>query len=212
MKNNVTSRSMQQAINGIAYDRTRLTQGMRSTTLFNLVQGEGVTSDVGMSGTKTLADTNMTEKGRVSIIKPMRINGFYLRLEAGKSDTTFVPAGFAGYTQEGSEATFTGADDIAAMLASINVVMQVGTDKEYVVGNVANFPPTNGLTTSFGGGGAYANAQQAGQVYEFVEEINWTNELPINIILTMGDGLVLPSGNIGRITGCFTGTYYKDVQ
>lgn len=213
MKNNVTLQGFTQQINSIAYDRERLVNGARKVTLFTTVQNEGLTSDVGVAtGGKVLADTNMTQKGRVEVIKPMTVNGFYLRLEAGKSATSFVPAGYAGYTQDDSEATFTGANDIAALLASINVVVKVGTDTEYLVGNISNFPPPNGATAAFGGSGTFASAQQAGQVYEFIEPITWTNDLPISVELQMSNGLIIPSGNIARVTGCFTGTYSKAVQ
>lgn len=211
MKQNIAMRSVSQQINGMMYDRIRVTTGDKYATMYTLVLNEGVTSVAGVvGGTKVLADTNMRQKGRTEVLKPMTVTGMYMLVEASKTADKFTPAGYKG---QGESSIFS-AEDIQSIIQGTNVVLQVGTDTEYLSMPLVALPPPVGIATQFGGGDVgLASAMQVGQVYEFLEPLEWTNDISINVRLDFGDnGLVIPSGNIARITAVLTGTFSKAVQ
>jgi len=191
------------------YDRELIISGMEGVNFFTHQRSAGRTSVVGKtSGTKTSADTNMTQSGRVGANMQYRATGLCFAFEAG-SDTAgdvFRPAEL----RDAVEGASNQIGDSRALMAAAHVRLKLGGSDDYIQGSIASFPPNVGL--AYAGGGDFLVANPVGQVYEFSEPLIIDDKLDFGVAVDFGGALTLPSGTVGRLTCYFTGYLIKAAQ
>lgn len=225
MNQNVYSNAVRSTVVQPLYDRELLLSGVTTIDFFSVQRGAGVTSAVGVavdSGRKkTDADTNLyASGGQIGSNRTFTATALCISVEAGSSTTSFVPAKLV-YPAIGDVEGLSGrqADDMRRIIASADVKMRLGSNNEYIRAPLSFFPPNVGLSVQVGGMGAgdtslaIASATQVGQVYDIGTPIVITDAVPFGITIDFGStGLVIPSGNIARVTCYLVGSMSTGAQ
>jgi hypothetical protein len=166
--------------------------GTLQLNFFALPQGQGTTSAPGASGTKTLADTNMTAAGQLTMGNDFYMTGQEILFFPGESPST------AGTTSGNF------LNDTYALSKSGVLTLQIGSNRQYIQdGPIGQFPPLTRLAvaSAVAGTGAATTtiiestyAVMAGNPYT-ITPVYITATLGFQEILTWPALVALPSGN-----------------
>lgn len=129
-----------------------VTAGQLSLTFFTVPIGQGTTSAPGATGTKSLADTNMTSAGQLT-----KGNEFYMTGQ----EIIFYPGFDPGTVGPGTTSTTFGnfLNDVYDVSKSGVLTLKVGSDRNYIQdGPLGMFPPVTRLAVAVAAAGAVTGA------------------------------------------------------
>lgn len=169
LASHVASLSQQDAIWAPLYDfQSYGTQGSTQFTFFSSPIGQGTTSAPGASGTKTIADTNMTSAGQLTKGNKFFMTGIECLLFPGEN-----PAN--GSVALASVGTFT--NDVWAIGKGGTLKLTVGSDRTYVQDGPLNmFPPVTRLAVAAAVGVTLDSDSTATSVVEEINYACWSGE------------------------------------
>lgn len=208
--------SVQDVIYNPLYDSNAYigTTGHLQLAFFALPAGQGVTSAPGASGTKTLADTNLTAAGQLT-----KGNDFYMTGQ----ELVFYPGENPGTVQSN---TVVGnfVNDTYALSKSGVLTLTIGSNRTYLQdGPIAMFPPSSRLAVA----SALAGATTGAATTTNLDEVSYAvmsgqpyTITPVYIEATLGfqesltwpAAVVLPSGTNGRIFSRLQGYLIRNAQ
>jgi hypothetical protein len=191
------------------------TTGHLQLNYFALPLGQGTTSAPGASGTKTLADTNMTAAGQLTMG-----NDFYMTGQ----EILFFPGENPALVESATATTLGGfINDTYVISKSGVLTLQIGSNRQYIQdGPLGQFPPITRLAvaTALAGGIPGTGTQNlnevtyavlSGQPYS-ITPVYITATLGFQEIVTWPAAVTLPSGNNGRLISRLDGYLIRNAQ
>jgi len=179
LASHVANMSTQDAIWAPLFDyQSYGTQGGTQFNFFTAPIGQGTTSAPGASGTKTIADTNMTSAGQLTKGNKFFCTGIEMLLfpgiEPGRGSVALADVGLF-------------VDDIYAIGKSGNLEFKVGSDRWYAKDGPLNmFPPTTRMAVSSAIAVTNDTDSTATSVVEETQYACWSGE-PYSITPVMID-------------------------
>jgi hypothetical protein len=190
------------------------TTGHLNLNFFALPQGQGTTSAPGASGTKTIADTNLTAAGQLT-----KGNEFYMTGQEMK----FFP-GVSPGTVQSNTVVGNFVNDVYVLGKSGVLTLQIGSNRNYIQdGPLEVFPPVTRLAVASALAGATTGAATTTNMDEVTYAV-WSGEpysiTPVYIEATLGfqetitwpATVTLPSGANGRLQARLRGYLVRNAQ
>lgn len=175
-----TALATQDIIYAPLYDSANYaTAGQNQIVFFTAPSGQGTTTAPGATGTKTLADTNMTAAGQLTKGNEFYMIGQELMLFPGESPEQNLGAG----------ATVNGFVNDTYIIGKSGVLtLQIGSNRNYIQdGPLMIFPPAARLAVASGIGGSSTAGTQSVLSVNYAQ---WTGEpyaiTPVYIEATQG--------------------------
>ena len=156
------------------------TTGATTMSFFALPVGQGTTSAPGASGTKTLADTNMTAAGQLT-----KGNAFYMTGQ----EMLYFPNASPG-TNQSNTVVGNFINDLYKLGKSGVLTLQIGSNRNYIQdGPLNQFPPVTRLAVASALAGAAIGAATTQNLDEVTYAV-WSGEpysiTPVYIEATLG--------------------------
>ncbi len=186
--------------------------GQLQLNFFALPLGQGTTSAPGATGTKTLADTNMTAAGQLTMG-----NDFYMTGQ----EMIFFPGVSPATSNEAASLIGEFVNDVWTVGKSGVLTLQIGSNRQYIQDGPLNmFPPITRLAVSSAlSGGATVTttinevsyAVWSGQAYS-ITPVYITATLGFQEIITWPAVVATPSTTIGRLISRLDGYLIRNAQ
>lgn len=185
--------------------------GHLTLSFFALPQGQGTTSAPGASGTKTIADTNLTAAGQLT-----KGNSFYMTGQ----ELVFFPGENPGTALATNTIQGNFVNDTYVLSKSGVLTLTIGSNRTYLQdGPIGMFPPATRLAVATALAGSTVTtssievtyAAMSGEVYA-ISPVYLEATLGFQQTLTWPAAVTLPSANNGRIFSRLRGYLVRNAQ